>query len=73
MVLVPLVVIPVEVQIAFIGVAPEFSDVAVAIVVLPDGNVQNIIYATTPQILSGLNLIWGLKARQYLAPSSSVF
>ncbi|MEK7565017.1 MAG: hypothetical protein AAB501_02155 [Patescibacteria group bacterium] len=72
-VLVPPVVVPVEIQVALTGIAPEFGHVAIAVAVLPDRNVQNIICATIPQILLGLNLIWGLKARQYFAPNSFVF
>ena len=70
---VPPIAKPVEVEVALVGVAPETGHIAVAVAVLPDGNVQNTIYATIPQILSGLNLIWGLKARQYFAPSSFCF
>jgi len=45
---VPPVVKVVEVQVAIVGVAPEFGDIVVAVAVLPDGNVQNIIYTTIP-------------------------
>jgi len=31
--------------------------------------VKFAIYATIPRILSGLNIIWGLKARQQIPPS----
>ena len=48
----PIVVIPpvvkvVEVEVALAGIAPEFRNIAVAVAVLPDGNVQSVIYYTT--------------------------
>ncbi len=46
-VLVPPIVKPVEVQVALVGIVPKFGNVAVAVAVLPDGIVQNIIYYTT--------------------------
>ena len=68
-----LIVKPIEIEIAPVVVVPKFGNIAVAIAVLPDGKVQNTIYTTTPRVLSGLNLIWGLKTRQYFAPSIFIF
>ena len=47
--LVPVILVPVHVQVALRTVPVEVRNVAVAVPVLPDGtNVQSIVCATTP-------------------------
>ena len=47
--LVPVVLDPVQIQIALRAVPVEVRNIAVAVPVLPDGtNMQSIVYATTP-------------------------
>ncbi len=57
---IPVIPEPIEVQVPPVIIPVEIRRIQVAVGVAPDF-VQNIVYATTLRILSGLYLIWYLK------------